>query len=152
MTYRPKPGFKGLDAFGITVSDGSGATTTATVTVRVTRAGTGPVVRLAAGPLKVRAGTARATLGCDARTAGGCTGVAILRLGGPRGPVIARTPVQGRRRQGARRRPCRSRPRAAPRSRGGAWRKAMLIVIARDKNGNGGTLGRNVVLHGCSKK
>ena len=30
---------------------------------------------------------------------------------------------------------------------GGAWRKAMLIVIARDKNGNGGTLGRKVVLH-----
>jgi hypothetical protein len=31
---------------------------------------------------------------------------------------------------------------------GGAWRKATLIVVARDKNGNGGTLGRNVVLHG----
>ena len=70
------------------------ATTTATITVRVTRDGTGPVVRLAAGPLKVRAGTARATIGCDARTRGGCTGVAILRLGGPRGPVIARTPVR----------------------------------------------------------
>ena len=25
VTYRPKPGFKGLDAFGVTVSDGSGA-------------------------------------------------------------------------------------------------------------------------------
>ncbi len=24
----------------------------------------------------------------------------------------------------------------------GSWRKAMLIVVARDKNGNGGTLGR----------
>ena len=93
MTYRPKPGFRGVDAFGITVSDGSGAQTTATVTVRVTRDGTGPVVRLAAGPLKVRAGTARATIGCEARTAGGCTGVAILRLGGPRGPVVARTKV-----------------------------------------------------------
>ena len=45
------------------------------------------------GPLKVRAGTAHATIGCDARTAGGCTGVAILRLGGPRGPVVARTKV-----------------------------------------------------------
>ena len=91
VTYRPKAGFKGLDAFGVNVSDGSGAVTVATITVRVTRAGTGPVVRLAAGPLKVRSGTARATLGCDARTLGGCTGVAILRLGGPHGPVIART-------------------------------------------------------------
>ena len=91
VTYRPKPGFHGVDAFGITVADGSGAQTTATVTVRVTRDGTGPVVRLAAGPLKVKAGTARATIGCDGRTAGGCTGVAILRLGGPRGPVVART-------------------------------------------------------------
>jgi hypothetical protein len=35
---------------------------------------------------------------------------------------------------------------------GGAWRKAMLIVIARDKNGNGGTLGRNVVIHSVGKK
>ena len=93
VTYKPKPGFHGVDAFGIAVGDGSGAQTTATVTVRVTRDGTGPVVRLAAGPLKVRAGTARATIGCEARTAGGCTGVAILRLGGPRGPVVARTKV-----------------------------------------------------------
>jgi hypothetical protein len=30
----------------------------------------------------------------------------------------------------------------------GRWRQAMLIVIARDRNGNGGTLGRTVVLHG----
>ena len=103
VTYRPKPGFSGLDAFGIAVARRLGRPTTATVTVRVTRAGTGPVVRLAAGPLKVRAGTARATIGCDARTAGGCTGVAILRLGGPRGPVIARSPVQRGRRPGARR-------------------------------------------------
>ena len=47
-------------------------------------------------------------------------------------------------------------PLQAPQGRtalcGGAWRKAMLIVIARDKNGNGGTLGRNVVLHGIVKK
>ena len=28
----------------------------------------------------------------------------------------------------------------------------MLIVIARDKNGNGGTLGRKVVLHSVLKK
>ena len=28
----------------------------------------------------------------------------------------------------------------------------MLIVIARDKNGNGGTLGRRVVLHSVIKK
>ncbi len=33
----------------------------------------------------------------------------------------------------------------------GNWRQAMLIVIARDKNGNGGTLGRKVVLHGIKK-
>jgi DNA-binding beta-propeller fold protein YncE len=151
VTYRPKPGFKGLDAFGVTVSDGSGATTTATVTVRVTRNGTGPVVRLAAGPLKVRSGTARATFGCDARTAGGCTGVAILRLGGPRGPVIARTPVRvaaGKTHVVAV--PLKAEGRTA--LSGGAWRKATLIVIARDKNGNGGTLGRNVVLHGLLKK
>ena len=70
VTYRPKAGFHGVDAFGITVADGSGAQTTATVTVRVTRDGTGPVVRLAAGPLKVKAGAARATIGCEARTAG----------------------------------------------------------------------------------
>jgi sugar lactone lactonase YvrE len=151
VTYRPKPGFKGLDAFTVKVGDGSGALTPATITVRVTRDGTGPVVRLAAGPLKVRAGTARATLGCDAHTVGGCTGVATIRLGGPRGPVIAHTTVKV----------------AAGRSHvvevplkaqgitalaGGAWRKAMLIVVARDKNGNGGTLGRNVVLHGTPAK
>jgi DNA-binding beta-propeller fold protein YncE len=151
VTYRPKPGFKGLDAFGVTVSDGSGATTTATVTVRVTRDGTGPVVRVAAGPLKVRSGAARATIGCEARTAGGCTGVAILRLGGPRGPVIARTPV----RVAAGKAHVVSVP-LKPQGRialsGGAWRKAMLIVIARDKNGNGGTLGRTVVLHGLLDK
>ena len=35
---------------------------------------------------------------------------------------------------------------------GGAWRKATLIVVARDKNGNGGTLGRNIVLHGILPK
>ena len=35
---------------------------------------------------------------------------------------------------------------------GGAWQKAMLIVVARDKNGNGGTLGRNVVLHAIPAK
>jgi hypothetical protein len=147
VTYRPKPGFKGLDAFGVTVSDGSGASTTATVTVRVTRAGTGPVVRLAAGPLKVRSGTARATIGCDARTAGGCTGVAILRLGGPLGPVIARTPV----RVAAGKAHVVTVPlKAAGRTAisAGTWRKATLIVIARDKHGNGGTLGRSVVLHG----
>ncbi len=151
VTYRPKTGFKGLDAFGITVSDGSGATTTATVTVRVTRAGTGPVVRLAAGPLKVRSGTARATIGCDARTAGGCTGVAILRLGGPRGPIIARSPVKvaaGKAQVVSV--PLKAQGRVALSN--GAWRKAMLIVIARDKNGNGGTLGRNVVLHALLKK
>lgn len=151
VIYRPKPGFKGLDAFGVTVSDGSGATTTATVTVRVTRDGTGPVVRLAAGPLKVRSGTARATIGCDARTAGGCTGVAILRLGGPRGPVIARAPVRvaaGKAHVVSV--PLKAQGRTA--ISGGAWRKATLIVIARDRHGNGGTLGRNVVLHGLLKK
>ena len=147
VTYRPKAGFHGVDAFGITVADGSGAQTTATVTVRVTRDGTGPVVRLAAGPLKVKAGAARATIGCEARTAGGCTGVAILRLGGPRGPVVARTKVHLR--AGRARvihvplRPA-GRTALAP----GRWRQAMLIVIARDRNGNGGTLGRTVVLHG----
>jgi DNA-binding beta-propeller fold protein YncE len=150
VTYTPRPGFKGLDAFGIRVGDGSGAETTATVTVRVTRAGTGPVVRLAAGPLKVRSGTARARLGCDSRTAGGCTGTAILRLGGPRGPVIARTPVRvAAGRTHVIQVPLRAQGRTA--LSGGAWRKAMLIVIARDKNGNGGTLGRNVVLHGIKK-
>ena len=150
VTYRPKPGFKGVDAFGITVSDGSGAATTATVTVRVTRAGTGPVVRLAAGPLKVRAGTARARIGCDARTAGGCTGVAILRLGGPRGPVIARAPVKvGAGKAQIVSVPLKAQGRTA--LSGGAWRKATLVVIARDKNGNSGTLGRNVVMHGIQK-
>jgi hypothetical protein len=104
-------------------------------------------VRLAAGPLKVRSGTARATIGCDARTAGGCTGVAILRLGGPLGPVIARTPV----RVAAGKAHVVTVPlKAAGRTAisAGTWRKATLIVIARDKHGNGGTLGRSVVLHG----
>ena len=82
--------------------------------------------------------------------AGGCTGVAILRLGGPAGPVIARTHVRvaaGRAHviqvplQAA------GRIALAP----GAWRKATLIVIARDRNGNGGTLGRNIVLHRAPK-
>ena len=150
VTYKPKPGFRGVDAFGIAVGDGSGAQTTATVTVRVTRDGTGPVVRLAAGPLKVRAGTARATIGCEARTAGGCTGVAILRLGGPRGPVVARTKVHV---DAGRAHVIDVPLRAAGRTAlaPGNWRQAMLIVIARDKNGNGGTLGRKVVLHGIKK-
>ena len=30
VTYRPKPGFRGVDAFGINVGDGSGAETNAT--------------------------------------------------------------------------------------------------------------------------
>ena len=150
VTYKPKPGFRGVDAFGIAVGDGSGAQTTATVTVRVTRDGTGPVVRLAAGPLKVRAGTARATIGCEARTAGGCTGVAILRLGGPRGPVVARTKVHvNAGRAHVIDVPLRAAGRTALAP--GNWRQAMLIVIARDKNGNGGTLGRKVVLHGIKK-
>jgi DNA-binding beta-propeller fold protein YncE len=150
VTYKPKPGFRGVDAFGIAVGDGSGAQTTATVTVRVTRDGTGPVVRLAAGPLKVRAGTARATIGCEARTAGGCTGVAILRLGGPRGPVVARTKVHvAAGRAHVIDVPLRAAGRTALAP--GNWRQAMLIVIARDKNGNGGTLGRKVVLHGIKK-
>jgi hypothetical protein len=146
VTYRPKPGYHGLDAFGITVGDGSGATTSATVTVKVTRAGTGPVVRLAAGPLKVRAGTARATIGCDARTLGGCTSTAILRLGGPRGPIVARTSVHV---AAGHAQVIKVPLRAAGRTAlvPGAWRQAMLIVIARDRNGNGGTLGRKVVLH-----
>jgi DNA-binding beta-propeller fold protein YncE len=146
VTYRPRPGYHGLDAFGITVGDGSGATTSATVTVRVTRAGTGPVVRLAAGPLKVRAGTARATIGCDARTLGGCTSTAILRLGGPRGPIVARTSVHV---AAGHAQVIKVPLRAAGRTAlvPGAWRQAMLIVIARDRNGNGGTLGRKVVLH-----
>ena len=150
VMYKPKAGFKGLDAFGVNVSDGSGAVTVATITVRVTRDGTGPVVRLAAGPLKVRSGTARATIGCDARTLGGCTGTAILRLGGPNGPVIARTPV----RVPAGKAHVVSVPlKAAGRAvlTAGVWRKASLIVIARDKNGNGGTLGRSVILHGIKK-
>jgi DNA-binding beta-propeller fold protein YncE len=150
VTYKPKPGFRGVDAFGIAVGDGSGAQTTATVTVRVTRDGTGPVVRLAAGPLKVRAGTARATIGCEARTAGGCTGVAIIRLGGPRGPVVARTKVHvNAGRAHVIDVPLRAAGRTALAP--GNWRQAMLIVIARDKNGNGGTLGRKVVLHGIKK-
>lgn len=150
VTYKPKPGFRGVDAFGIAVGDGSGAQTTATVTVRVTRDGTGPVVRLAAGPLKVRAGTARATIGCEARTAGGCTGVAILRLGGPRGPVVARAKVHvNAGRAHVIDVPLRAAGRTALAP--GNWRQAMLIVIARDKNGNGGTLGRKVVLHGIKK-
>ena len=150
VIYKPKPGFRGVDAFGIAVGDGSGAQTTATVTVRVTRDGTGPVVRLAAGPLKVRAGTARATIGCEARTAGGCTGVAILRLGGPRGPVVARTKVHvNAGRAHVIDVPLRAAGRTALAP--GNWRQAMLIVIARDKNGNGGTLGRKVVLHGIKK-
>ena len=151
VTYRPKPGYHGVDAFGVIVSDGSGAQTLATVTVRVTRDGTGPVVRLAAGPLKVKAGTAHATIGCDARTAGGCTGVAILRLGGPRGPVVARTKVHvAAGRAHVIDVPLRAAGRIALRP--GNWRQAMLIVIARDKNGNGGTLGRKVVLHSVIKK
>ena len=81
VTYKPKPGYKGLDAFTVKVGDGSGALTAATITVRVTRDGTGPVVRLASGPLKVRAGMARATLTCDVHTLGGCTGIATIRLG-----------------------------------------------------------------------
>ena len=150
ITYRPKPGYHGLDAFGIKVGDGSGAETLATVTVRVTRAGTGPVVRLAAGPLKVRSGTARAVLGCDARTVGGCTGVAILRLGGPRGPVIARSPVRvAAGKAHVVEVPLRTSGRTALAP--GNWRKAMLIVIARDRNGNGGTLGKRVVLHSIIK-
>jgi hypothetical protein len=151
VIYRPRPGYHGVDAFTVTVGDGSGAVTTATVTVRVTRDGTGPVVRLAAGPLKVKAGTAHATIGCDARTLGGCTGVAILRLGGPRGPVVARTKVH----VAAGRAHVIDVPlRAAGRSAlaPGNWRQATLIVIARDKNGNGGTLGRKVVLHSVLKK
>ncbi len=150
VTYRPKPGYRGLDAFGIKVGDGSGAETNATMTVRVTRAGTGPVVRLAAGPLKVRAGRARATIGCDARTAGGCTGVATLRLGGPSGPVIARAPVRvaaGRAHVVQVPLQASGRIALAP----GAWRKATLIVVARDSHGNGGTLGRNIVLHRAPK-
>ena len=120
------------------------------MTVRVTRDGTGPVVRLAAGPLKVRAGTARATIGCEARTAGGCTGIAILRLGGPRGPVVARTKVHvAAGRAHVIDVPLRAAGRTALAP--GNWRQAMLIVIARDKNGNGGTLGRKVVLHGIKK-
>jgi DNA-binding beta-propeller fold protein YncE len=151
VTYKPKPGYRGVDAFGITVGDGSGAVTTATVTVRVTRNGTGPVVRLAAGPLKVKAGTAHATIGCDARTAGGCTGVAILRLGGPRGPVVARTKVHVKSgRAHVIDVPLRAAGRTALAP--GNWRQAMLIVIARDKNGNGGTLGRKVVLHSVMKQ
>jgi 6-phosphogluconolactonase (cycloisomerase 2 family) len=150
ITYRPRPGFRGLDAFSVTVSDGSGATTTATVTVRVTRDGTGPVVRLAAGLLKVRSGTARATIACDARTVGGCTGVAILRLGGPRGPVIARAPMHvAAGKAHAIQVPLLAAGRTALSA--GAWRKASLIVIARDRHGNGGTLGRNVVLHASLK-
>lgn len=150
VTYKPKAGFKGLDAFGVNVSDGSGAVTLATVTVRVTRDGTGPVVRLAAGPLKVRGGTARARLGCDARTLGGCTGTAILRLGGPTGPVIARAPVRvAAGKAGIVKVPLKAAGRVALTA--GAWRKATLVVIARDKNGNGGTLGRSVVLHGVKK-
>ena len=151
VTYRPKPGFKGLDAFTVKVGDGSGALTPATITVRVTRAGTGPVVRLAAGALKVRAGTARATLSCDAHTIGGCTGVATIRLGGPRGPVIAHQAVKvAAGRSHVVDVPLKAQGRIA--LSGGAWRKATLIVVARDKNGNGGTLGRNVVLHGIAAK
>jgi DNA-binding beta-propeller fold protein YncE len=146
VTYRPKPGFKGLDAFTVKVGDGSGALTSATVTVRVTRDGTGPVVRLAAGTLKVRSGTARAALSCDAHTIGGCTGVATIRLGGPRGPVIAHMTVKvAAGRSHIVEVPLKAQGRSA--LAGGAWRKATLIVVARDKNGNGGTLGRNVVLH-----
>ena len=147
VTYKPKPGYKGLDAFSVKVADGSGAVTPATITVRVTRDGTGPVVRLAAGTLKVRAGTARATLGCDARTVGGCTAIATIRLGGPRGPVIARTTVKvpaGRAHVVLV--PLKSQGRIA--LSGGAWRRATLVVVARDKHGNGGTLGRSIVLHG----
>ena len=119
--------------------------------MRVTRDGTGPVVRLAAGPLKVRKGTARATLGCDARTVGGCTGIATIRLGGPRGPVIAHTAVKvAAGRAQVVKVPLKAQGRIA--LSGGAWRKAMLIVVARDKNGNGGTLGRSIVLHGILPK
>ena len=115
--------------------------------MRVTRDGTGPVVRLAAGPLKVRSGTARATIGCDSRTAGGCTGIATIRLGGPRGPVIAHTVVKvAAGRSQIVKVPLKAQGRIA--LSGGAWRKAMLIVVARDKHGNGGTLGRSIVLHG----
>jgi hypothetical protein len=149
VTYRPKPGFKGLDAFTVKVGDGSGALTSATVTVRVTRDGTGPVVRLVAPTLKVRAGTARATLGCDARTVGGCTGLATIRLGGPRGPVIAHATVKvAAGRSHMVEVPLKPQGRSALAS--GAWRKATLIVVARDKNGNGGTLGRSIVLHGIA--
>jgi DNA-binding beta-propeller fold protein YncE len=151
VTYRPKPGFHGVDAFEVSAADGSGATTTATVTVRVTRDGTGPVVRLAAGPLRVKGGIARTMIGCEARTAGGCTGVAILRLGGPRGPVIARTKVHvNAGRAHVIDVPLRSQGRTALAP--GNWRQAMLVVITRDKNGNAGTLGRKVVLHGVATK
>ncbi len=98
----------------------------------------------------MRAGTARATIGCDARTAGGCTGVATLRLGGPSGPVIARAPVRvaaGRAHVVQVPLQAAGRIALAP----GAWRKATLIVVARDRHGNGGTLGRNIVLHRAPK-
>ena len=122
------------------------------MTVRVTRAGTGPVVRLAAGPLKVRAGTARATIGCDARTAGGCTGVAIAAPGRPeraRSSHARTVRVAAGRAHVDRRYRCR--PPGCIALAPGAWRKATLIVVARDSHGNGGTLGRNIVLHRAPK-
>ena len=90
VTYRPKPGYRGLDAFGITVSDGSGGghqrDHDGARDARRHRPRGAARGRPAEG---ARRHVREPRIGCDARTAGGCTGTAILRLGGPAGPIIA---------------------------------------------------------------
>ena len=148
MTYRPKPGFKGLDAFGITVSrrlgrDHDGHRDRARH-ARRHRSGRAPRRRPAQGAR--RHGARHDRLRRPHRG----------RLHRRRDPPPRRPARPGHRPHarcawlpaGARRRRAAARRRAAPRSTPAHWRKAMLIVIARDKNGNGGTLGRSVVLHG----
>ena len=150
VTYKPKPGYKGLDAFTVKVGDGSGALTPrrSPCASRVTAPAPWAARERAA---QGRAGMARATL--DLRRAH------ARRLHGHRDDPPRRTPrPRDRAHDGEGRRralriitvPLKAQGRIA--LSGGAWRKATLIVVARDKHGNGGTLGRSVILHGSAAK
>ena len=151
VTYRPKPASRAS-----TRSPSRSATARARSRPRRSRCAsrvTAPVPSCASPPGRSRSAPARRAPRSAATRARRAAAPASRRSASavPRGPVIAHTTVKV----------------AAGRSHvvnvplkaqgitalaGGAWRKAMLIVVARDKNGNGGTLGRNVVLHGIPAK
>jgi len=94
VLYTAKPGFVGADTFVYAGSDGASPGVGATITIKVTRAGTGPLATVKGVSAQLSTGRRfRVRIGCPSSAVGGCRGPVTLRAEGRPRLVISRRAV-----------------------------------------------------------